>query len=140
MAATATPGDNPRDDGLANLNMTTPIDEWLARVQLLSDQPEFIQTVSDISMGKLGFVFELDEGEWRTALVEKGQPKVLIKSFLRTTIPAAAEALNVTWPKTYVDPFNNFGDILLFCFTGDRRRRKKMEVRREVAARSLSRQ
>lgn len=120
--------------------MTTPIDEWLARVQLLSDQPEFIQTVSDISMGKLGFVFKLSPAEWRTELTKKGQKLVLINTLLDDAIPAAAEALNVTWPKTYVDPLNNFGDILLFCFTGDRRRRKKMEVRREVAARSLSRQ
>ena len=87
-----------RDGGLVNLTMTTPVDEWLARVQLLSDQPEFIQTVSNISMGKLGFAFKLSPAEWRTELTKEGQKLVLINRFVRTTIPAAAKALNVTWP------------------------------------------
>jgi len=62
-----------------NFAITTPVVEWLVRVELLSDQAEVISKVSNISMGKLGLVFNLKPDDWRTKLKNNGQEDVLIR-------------------------------------------------------------
>lgn len=86
----------------SQLSETKSVADWLAKDELLKSEPDFIHAVGEMSRGKVGLVFELNQAEWRRKLQEKATKAdadwdALINRFLNKVVPAAASDLGKTW-------------------------------------------